>query len=107
MAKDLKEGDEITLRFEVRRVWEDGKVSLSNPLYPSRITINANEIPDEDVIRDGGKKRPEPEQTVHYAVKVGRQIVLSTHDRDEAYTFAERLDNGRVQETPQRPRKKR
>lgn len=100
MAKNLKEGDEITLRFEVRRVWEDGKVSLSNPLYPSRITINANEIPEEDIERKPPSKPVKPAQIVHYAVMVGNEAIHSTYDRDEAYAMADSIENGRVEETP-------
>lgn len=107
MARNLKEGDEITLRFEVRKVWDDGKVSLSHPLYPNRITITADEIPDEDVTRGGRKKSPAPEQGALYQVLQGRHVVLSTRDRDQAYQFAEDLDGARVEETPQVPRKKR
>lgn len=107
MAKNLREGDEIVLRFIVRRVWDDGQVSLSTPLYPNRITISANEIDEEDVTRNGGKKPPEPEQEVHYAVLVGQQVIRSTYDRDEAYGMAENIDGARVRETPQKPRKKK
>lgn len=107
MAKNLKEGDEITLRFSVRKVWDDGKVSLSHPLYPNRITITADEIPDEDVTRNGGKAPRAPEQRMQYSVLMGRQVVLSTTDREQAYQFAEDLDGARVEETPTKPRKKR
>jgi helix-turn-helix protein len=107
MAKNLREGDEIILRFRVEKPWDDGEVTISHPLYSSRITISANEIPEEDVIRKRGKKPPEPEQRIHYTVVMGQQVVMSTYDRDQAHQFAADLDGASIHETPVKPRKKR
>jgi len=109
MVKNLREGDEITLRFTVRDVWEDGRVSITHPLYSIPITISSNEIPEEDVTHKGAKKAPKPEQRMRHDVMVDQHAILSTEDRDEADRMVENIEGAPVVETPMKPkpRKKR
>lgn len=52
MAKDIKVGDVVTLRWTVTKVWpEDGDISMTHPLVSNPITISGNEIKEGEVER--------------------------------------------------------
>lgn len=110
MAKNVKIGDVITLRWRVTGTWGDGLISATHPLYQAPIAINANEIPEEDVDRKAPPPKPAP-RDVTYLVEAltgdGWRTILSTRDRAEADALAKEIGKtARIEEIVRRPKRK-
>lgn len=111
MAKGLKVGDIVTLRWRVTGVWSGGLIAATHPLIHAPISMHENEIPEEDVERRKGPPE-EPPPKIRYEVVVAEKradggllsrTILETDDRAEAYAMAGEVDGAHVDETQVKP----